>query len=167
MKTLIFALFVVLQSLEAKPAQALGSQQVWWQLSVRCQNIAQVLMGHPPSSAVEPSQFADDLEFINSRLDELVDDKQLLEKQFTLPSPENLKHEQFAAVHSFVESLSSQYGYFVARELVDMGLRRRLSSPQKPTELTVRLPERQMKLWTNLIKGQFKVEEDNKAQDTE
>jgi len=145
MKLLTLAILlvpIVLLADENEQRRDLGN---WLKISVRVQNVARELerlQRLMPDTPPEPSQFDGDLKVITSVLSELVKARELEEKKIELVPPEVLGDEGLGHVMHFVESLSDTYGYFVAIELVDVGLRMKLSVLEKgkPIPLTLRLP---------------------------
>jgi hypothetical protein len=118
----------------------------WMVLSARAQNVAKQFELIKPGGAADPSMFKEDLEAIEGSLKKLVKCSDLVEKKLELLPPEKLGDKGFEALFEFAESISEDYGYFVALELLDIGLRRRLSvmDPNQPVSLLLRLPASQM-----------------------
>ena len=127
--------------------------ECWLKLSTRVQNVAREFQHMPGGYAPDPVTFENDLKVINRLLSELVEANELEEAKIELTPPEVLGDEGDKRIMDFVESLSATYGYFVAQELVDVGLRARLSVREhgKPIHLTLRLPPNQIKEFRAMI----------------
>lgn len=157
MKTFPIALFsfvALICSAHCEEPQTVNKE--WMVLSARAQNAAKQFQMINPGGAADPSMFEKDLAVIDGALTKLVKSGDLVEKNIELLAPQKLGNKAFEALFNFAESISEEYGYFVALELLDIGLKRRLSSmdPNKPLLLHLRLPANQMEKFLKMTKEQ-------------
>ena len=127
--------------------------EIWLKLSAQTQNTVWQFRQLGSTGQPDPSFFKKDLKTINDLLDNLVAQGELVEARVSLKSPNELESKGFAHLSEFVETLSETYGHFVTLELVDLGLQFRLSSmpPDKPLELRLRLPQKQLEEFRAMI----------------
>jgi len=120
---------------------------LWLKLSARTQNVAWQLQKLSPSGQSDPSLFTKDLKAIDSLLGKLVKRGSLVEAKVNFRPPNELGDDGFKRLMEFVEVLAEDHGHYVALELMDLGLRARLSAmqPDKPLELKLRLPPERLK----------------------
>jgi hypothetical protein len=149
--TLIAAL-IISNSLaeEVKPAKEFSP---WMKLSVRVQNVAWVFQQLNPSGQPDPSFFTDDLKEIDRLLSVLVSEGAVTKSIVKLRPPKG-RDKDYEKIMEFTEKLAETYGQYVALELMDLGLRRRLSAidEDQPLVLNVHLPPDQLKALQALVK---------------
>ncbi|WP_353568919.1 hypothetical protein [Haloferula sargassicola] len=135
---------------EVKPASEFSP---WMKLSVRVQNVALVFQRLNPSGQPDPSFFTDDLKEIDRLLSVLVSEGILTKSVVKLRPPKG-RDKDYDRIMEFTEKLAETYGQYVALELMDLGLRRRLSAmdEDEPLVLNVHLPSDQLKAFRALVR---------------
>lgn len=117
---------------------------LWLQLSIVSQNAGhKIQMFGVDADQPDSKDFAREIKTIDHLLDQLVE-KGLLKKQtFKLKPQLDLEESLIMAVGKFVSKHSDQYGYYVVREMLDVGTRQRLKEfdENAPVILNVRMPE--------------------------
>lgn len=149
--TLIAVLFVGASlAAEVKPAKEFSP---WMKLSVRAQNVAWQFQQLGPSGQPDPSFFTDDLKEIDRLLSVLVSEGAVAKSTVKLRPPKG-RDKDYEQIMEFTGKLAETYGRYVALELMDLGLRRRLSPMEedKPLVLNVHLPADKMKAFLALVK---------------
>ena len=156
MKTLTIALFALASLITAASCEEEQTvNKAWMTLSARAQNVAKQFQLMKPEGAADPSMFEEDLKVIDAALDKLVKCGDLVETKIDLLPPEKLGDKGFEALFNFAESISEDYGYFVTLELLDIGLKRRLSMMElnQPVSLHLRLSPVQMEKFLKMAKA--------------
>ena len=163
MKTLYLAILPIICSctlLADTPTQAtkplyLTSTPTWLHLSIVSQNAGhKIQMLGVDSGEPKTKGFAKDIKTIDQLLDQLVSKGLLKRQTFQLKPQLDLEESLIKAVGQFVEKASEQYGYYVVREMLDVGTRQRLKEfdEDAPVILNVRMPERLLKELEALLK---------------
>lgn len=141
--------------IKAEKPLYLTSTTTWLHLSIISQNAGhKIQMLGVDSGDPDTQGFTRDIQTIDRLLNQLVD-KGLLKKQtFQLKPQLDLEESLIKAVGQFVEKASEQYGYYVIREMMDIGTRQRLKkfNENAPVILNVRVPEKLLKELEALLK---------------
>jgi len=149
--TLLAALFIS-TSLADQPRPSTEFSP-WMKLSVRVQNVAWKFQRLNPSGQPDPSFFSDDLQEIDRLLSVLVSDGAVTKSTVKL-RPLKGREKNIELIMEFTEKIAERYGQYVALELMDLGLRKRLSlmDENKPLVLNVHLPANELEAFTALLK---------------
>jgi hypothetical protein len=88
--------------------------------------------------------FKKDIAAIDSLLDQLVSKGVLKKQQFILKPQLDLEESLIVAGTQLIEKAAPQYGYYVVREMMDVGARQQLKEfdEDAPVILNVRMPEK-------------------------
>lgn len=118
-------------------------------LSASVQNVAWQLRSINPSGHADPSSFADDLMEIDRLLSLLESEGPVTKAVVKLRPLKNLDND----LMEFTEKLAETCGRYLAMELMDLGLRRRLSATEKdePLVLNVHLPADKLNAFLALV----------------
>lgn len=133
----------------------LTSTPTWMRLSIVSQNAGHKIhmlgvdTGEPRAKA-----FAKEIKTIDTLLDQLVAKGLLKKETFQLKARLDLEESLIMAVGEFMEKASEQYGYYVIREMMDVGTRQKMKpfDDQAPVILNVRMPEKLLKELEALLK---------------
>lgn len=141
--------------IEARTPLYLTDTPTWLHLSIVSQNAGhKIQMLGVDADEPDTRQFAQDIKTIDTLLDRLVEKGLLKKKTFRLKPQLDLEESLIMAVGKFVEKASEKYGYYVVREMMDVGTRQRLKEfdEEAPVVLNVRMPEHLLKELETLLK---------------
>lgn len=128
---------------------------VWLKLSILSQNAGhQIHMLGVDSDEPNTASFKKTIQSIDTQLDLLVTKGVLKKKTFQLKPQLDLEESLIESVGKFMEKAAEKYGYYVVREMMDVGTRQRLKEfdDQAPVILNVRMPEKLLKELETLLK---------------
>ena len=154
MPLMVLSVFGCGKEIEEKNEEVLS---LWLKVSVKAQNLAREWNRFDPGTAIDPSRIQKALADLDRDLGKLVAAGVLVEKKVRLANPGTKVEEgrEFQRrMETFMAPLAKEYGYYVAAELMDLGLRRRLSvfKKDKDLELRLRLPAGTMKEFMKFAK---------------
>lgn len=140
---------------------------LWLKLSIHSQNAGHRLhdLGVDTESP-HSAAFKKEIKAIDSLLDQLVTKGVLKKHHFKLKNQLDLEESLINAVGEFVKKASKKYGYYVVREMMDIGTRQRTKKfdDKAPVILNVRMPEKLLKEFEQLLhKNGLRVAEINKG----
>lgn len=97
--------------------------------------------------------FKKDIAAIDTLLDQLVSIGALKKQQFVLKPQLDLEESLIEAGRKLIEKASPQYGYYVVREMMDVGARQQLKEfdDKAPIVLNVRMPEKLLAQFASLL----------------
>ncbi|NWK55210.1 hypothetical protein HW115_06285 [Verrucomicrobiaceae bacterium N1E253] len=123
----------------------LTEKDTWLKLSVVSQNAGHKIhmLGVDNGDDEQPDAFVQEIREIDSLLDDLVAKGVLKKQTFKLKPLLDLEESLFMAVGGFIDKASKTYGYYVVREMMDVGARQRLKEfdDEAPITLNMRMPE--------------------------
>jgi len=147
MKTILsIAYFILVATVSAE-----SNNILLLKLSVACQNAQAKFEMCGPNGSLDPSFVTGYIKTINSSLDALVDSGYLVKKNYIIKNPTQMSEKElndmYNVFRNFINKLSIKYGYYSAKEMVDMGTRQRISVVQKGDifSVCIRLPKQYMK----------------------
>ena len=120
-------------------------------LSVACQNAQANFEMCGPNGSLDPIFVREYIKTINSSLDALVDSGYLVKKNYIIKNPTQMPEKElddmYNVFRNIINKLSIKYGYYSAKEMVDIGARQRISIVQKGDifSVCIRLPKQYMK----------------------
>lgn len=120
-------------------------EPIWLQLSIHSQNAGHsVHMLGVDTGESGTKGFQKDIAAIDTLLDQLVSEGVLKKQQFILKPQLDLEESLIVAVGKLIKKSSQEYGYYVVREMMDIGTRQKLKEfdEDAPVILNVRMPEK-------------------------
>lgn len=133
---------------------------IWHKLSIHSQNTGhKIHMLGVDNGEGSAKGFKKNIAAIDSLLDQLVSKGVLKKQQFILKPQLDLEESLIVAVAKLIEKAAPQYGYYVVREMMDVGARQLLKEfdEDAPVILNVRMPEKLLEEFAALLnKSGFK-----------
>ena len=128
---------------------------LWLKLSIHSQNAGHgIHMRGVDNESPNSKKFKKHIEAIDSLLDQLVSKGILKKQQFKLKPQLDLEETLITAVGKLIDKAAKEYGYYVVREMMDIGTRQRLKEfdDTAPVILNARMPEPLLKEFQALLK---------------
>ena len=134
-------------NLNAAPQKTISNElsPIWLKLSIHSQNAGhKIHMLGIDTGESGTKGFKKDIAAIDSLLDQLVSKGALKKQQFILKPQLDLEESLIVAGTKLIEKAAPQYGYYVVREMMDVGARQQLKEfdEEAPVILNVRMPEK-------------------------
>jgi len=134
-------------NLHAAPPKTISNEfgTLWLNLSIHSQNAGHKIHTLGVDTGESSSKgFKKEIAAIDTLLDQLVAKGVLKKQQFVLKPHLDLEESLIVAGTKLIEKAAPQYGYYVVREMMDVGARQQLKDfdDQAPVILNVRMPEK-------------------------
>lgn len=128
--------------------------QTWLQLSILSQNAGhQIHMLGVDSDEPSSAKLKKSIQSIDTHLDQLVSKGILIKKTFKLKPQLDLEDSLIEAAGKFMEKAAEKHGYYVVREMMDVGTRQLTKEfdDQAPVLLNVRMPADLLKKFEKIL----------------